>query len=158
MTPVARGGAALLLALMLPGGAGAQIWWDDPRFLPPPMPTLPESINGVVRPIPVQEPGRIDRIRDVFQALQACWEPPRGNALTGEEITVRLSFRRSGEVLGEPRITYYRAGSEPDRRSAFTRSVREALERCTPLPFTPAFGAAIAGRPFTFRFSDTRPL
>jgi hypothetical protein len=61
-------------------------------------------------------------------------------------------------VLGEPHVTYYKAGSASGGRAGFVRAVRDAFERCTPLPFTPAFGAAIAGRPFTFRFSDTRPL
>ncbi len=152
----ARGGAALLLGLALGGGALAQSAEEDPRFRDPP--SLPESLNGVVRPGPGSKPARIDRIREIFQAIQTCWQPPRGSGTSGQELTLRLAFRRSGEVLGEPRITYYNAGTEPEQRAAFTKSVREAFERCTPLPFTPAFGAAVAGRPFTFRFSDTRPL
>jgi hypothetical protein len=156
VTHAGRGGAWLLLAVALPLPAQAQFWWEDPRYQAPP--TLPESISGVVRPGPGERLARIDRIREVFQALQACWEPPRAGGLTGEEITLRFAFRRNGEVLGEPRITYYTPGSDPDRRATFTRTVREALARCAPLPFTPAFGAAVAGRPFTVRFSDTRPL
>jgi hypothetical protein len=61
-------------------------------------------------------------------------------------------------VLGSPRITYYNAGGRTDERDAFTRAIRNAFERCTPLPFTARFGAAIAGRPFTFRFIDSRSL
>jgi hypothetical protein len=129
---------------------------DERRYDTPP--TLPETITGVVRPGSGQKPARVDRIREVFQAFQACWIPGGVSGFTGQEITLRLAFKRSGEVLGQPRITYYAQGAEPDRREAFARSVREALERCSPLPFTPAFGAAVAGRPFTFRFSDTRPL
>ena len=69
-----------------------------------------------------------------------------------------MSFRRNGEVLGQPRITYYKAGTEPDQREPFTRSVREAFVQCTPLPVTESLGRAIAGRIFTFRFIDARPM
>ena len=169
MTGRAGVGACLLLALALSGPAQAQYWRDEDSSLDarPQLPywdfshrpprTRPESINGVVRPGVAERPARIDRIREVFQAVQACWQPPRGGP-TGEETTLRLAFRRNGAVLGEPRVTYYKAGSASGGRAGFVRAVRDAFERCTPLPFTPAFGAAIAGRPFTFRFSDTRPL
>jgi hypothetical protein len=32
------------------------------------------------------------------------------------------------------------------------------LKRCTPLQFTEALGNAVAGRPFTMRFLDSRKL
>jgi len=71
---------------------------------------------------------------------------------------LRIAFKRNGEVLGQPRITYYRAGTQAEQREPFTRSVREAFERCTPLPFTKGLGGAVAGRPFLFRFVDSRPM
>ncbi|HEY8383507.1 MAG TPA: hypothetical protein VIL09_15270 [Microvirga sp.] len=150
------GGIPLLaaLALCIAGPAAAQVEEDD-RYLEDPLP-LPESRNGVVRPRGGARLDRIDRIDQVYLAVQACWQPQ--NRSTGQEITLRMSFKRSGEVLGQPRITYYKAGGDPDQREAFTRSVREAFQRCTPLPFTDRFGAATAGRPFTFRFVDTIPL
>jgi hypothetical protein len=138
------------------GDAMAQIEEED-KFIEPP-PSLPEGIIGNVRPGPGPRPDRIDRIRDVFLTLRACWQPPRGSGFSGQELTIRLSFKRSGEVLGSPRITYYNPGGGTDDRAAFARAVRNAFERCTPLPFTARFGAAIAGRPFSFRFIDSRPL
>ncbi|HEX2136716.1 MAG TPA: hypothetical protein VHG30_12580 [Microvirga sp.] len=147
---------AAILIVAAVTGAVAQEDEDERRFeFPPP---LPEGLNGVVRPGQGGRPDAIDRIRDVFRALQACWQPPRGSGYSGQELTIRLSFKRSGEVLGQPRITYYKSGGREDEREAFTRSVRSAFERCTPLPFTARFGAAVAGRPFTFRFIDSRPL
>jgi len=156
--------AALLLfvALVAPLAAQEFLPFGDPderqELLEPPL-TLPESINGIVRrrddALPVR---RINRIGEVFQALQACWRLPAGSGFSGQELTLRLGFKRNGEVLGQPRITFYKAGSDRGQREPFTRSVREAFERCAPLPFTESFGAAVAGRPFTFRFVDARPM
>lgn len=124
-----------------------------------PLPSLPEGLNGTVRPVEnAPAVARIDRIRDVFRAVQACWRPPSGSGYSGQELTIRLSFKRSGEVLGKPRITYYKEGTVPEQREPFTRSVKEAFVRCTPLPFTDALGGAVAGRPFVFRFVDSRPM
>lgn len=149
-------------ALGFPLTAQGEQSFGDPderqRQLEPPLP-LPEGSIGTVRPqanpVPVQ---RINSIREVFQAVQACWQPPAGSGYSGQEVTLRMSFKRNGEVLGQPRITYYNAGAEPEQREPFTRSVREAFVRCTPLPFTDSLGRAIAGRPFIFRFVDTRPM
>ena len=145
-----------MLLLLLATAAVAQEG-DDERFFEVP-PTLPEGITGVVRPGSNARPDRIDRIRDVFLTVRACWQPPRAGGFSGQELTLRLSFKRSGELLGQPRITYYKAGTVPDQREPFTRSVREAFVRCTPLPVTESLGRAIAGRIFTFRFIDAQPM
>ncbi len=128
------------------------------EMLEPPL-ILQDVPRGTVRPLENASPlARIDRIRDVFRAIQACWQPPADSGYSGQEITLRISFKRNGEVLGQPRVTYYKAGTEQDRREPFTRSIRQAFERCTPLPFTDGLGRAIAGRPFVFRFVDSRPM
>lgn len=136
--------------------AWAQEGEDDGRF-DVPLP-YPEGNSGVVRPTDRPRVPQIDRIRDVFTAIQACWQPPRDSGFTGQEVTLRLSFSRTGVPLGRPRITFYKPGGDASDREAFTRSVAAAFERCTPLPFTARFGAAVAGRPFTFRFVDSRSL
>lgn len=124
-----------------------------------PTPELSENLSGVVRPGSNDPLARIDTLRDIFRALGACWRSPAGSGFSGQEITLRLAFKRNGEVLGQPRITYYRPGAgNSDQREAFTRSVREAFVRCNPLPFTEKLGGAVAGRLFIFRFSDTRPM
>jgi hypothetical protein len=154
-TPARRLG--LMAAAMLSGQAGAQGWRDDSFPLDPPL-ALPQQVNGVVRTssgsTPIQ---RIDRIRDVFPAVRACWRPPAfRDGPSGLQITVRLSFKRSGDLFGKPSITYFRSAGDADQRERFVRSVLAAFQQCTPLPFTAAFGSAIAGRPFTFRFIDDR--
>jgi hypothetical protein len=156
--------AVLLLAATLASPVAAQglPHFDDPderqrQFERPP--PLPEGLRGTVRPrADAPQVERIDRIAQIFQAIQACWRPPAGSGFSGQEITLRISFKRNGEVLGQPRITYYKAGTQAEQRDPFARSVREAFERCAPLPFTESFGKAIAGRIFAIRFVDTRSM
>ena len=159
LTAASRAPLAALLAGLC-GSALAQapalpIWppeHDRDRFFDPP-PALPQDIHGVVRAsMPVQPLGRIDRIRDVFPAVRACWDPDGAGAA---QITVRLGFRRDGTIMGAPRVTYAKAPSLQSQQ-AFAERVLAALHGCAPLPFSPAFGGAVAGRPFTFRFIDDR--
>jgi hypothetical protein len=157
-----RAAAAIAVGLALSGvpaaGARAQLFERDEHFpLDPPL-ALPQQLNGTIRgSSPVAEVARVDRIRDVFPAIRACWRPPAsGEGPTGLQVTVRLSFKRSGEVLGKPRITYFKAGGDRHFQDRFASSVLSAFERCTPLPLSTALGSAIAGRPFTFRFIDDR--
>jgi hypothetical protein len=113
-----------------------------------------------------QEPGEtkkpgapINTIKEVFAALESCWiPPPLERAHAGMQITVMLSFKRSGELLGKPRITYETPEASEDERLSYRVAMAEALRRCTPLPFTDALGGALAGRPMTIRFIDNRKL
>jgi hypothetical protein len=135
----------------------APAWSSDEGPLDPPILNLPESVNGTIRLSQQgQEAGRIDRLRDVFPAIRACWRPPAGERGTGLQVTLRVSFKRSGAVLGRPAVTYFQDGGSREARERFLTAVLETFARCTPLPFTAGFGAAIAGRPFTFRFVDDR--
>ncbi len=71
------------------------------------------------------------------------------------EFTVLLSFKRNGEVFGA-RITYQTRNVSSGERAVYYRALVRAIALCSPLPVSPSLGAAIAGRPFTFRFRDTR--
>jgi hypothetical protein len=113
-----------------------------------------------------QEPGEGERpaaplntIAEVFAALEACWIPPDlEQARAGMQITVMVSFKRNGELLGKPRITYETPGASDDERTSYRVAMAQALRRCTPLRFTDALGGALAGRPMTLRFIDNRKL
>jgi hypothetical protein len=120
-------------------------------------PVPPRGLQGDVRVSSAQERRPIARLSDIYGVLRSCWVPPRGSAPSGNEVTVRFSFNRSGAILGKPRITYYKAAGSADDQQRFRRSVIDALDRCTPLPFTQEFGSAIAGRPFSIRFIDDQP-
>jgi hypothetical protein len=96
--------------------------------------------------------GKLNTIREVFGALRACFSKPMGEPGPQEvSATIRFSFTRSGEILGEPRFTYVQPGLTADVRQAFEREVGHTLVACMPLPFTDGLGGALAGRPFTVR-------
>jgi len=101
----------------------------------------------------------LNTIQDVFAAFRACWmPPPLDQARPGMEVTVRFSFNRNGEILGEPRFTFVTRDVSDDVRAVYKRAVADTLSRCTPLTFTPALGNALAGRPFALRFIDDRGI
>jgi hypothetical protein len=101
----------------------------------------------------------LNTIAQVFAALEACWIPPAlDQARAGMQITVLLSFKRSGELFGQPRITYETPNASDDERLSYRVAMAQALRRCTPLRFTDALGNALAGRPLTIRFIDNRKL
>jgi hypothetical protein len=116
-------------------------------------PMQPSTLIGTVRASDRAASGPVGRIRELYPALRACWEPP--DTPERLETTVRVAFRRDGRVLGEPRITYRSPGPD-EAREDLRRSVLAAVNRCASLAFSPSFGQAIAGRPVAIRFVDDR--
>jgi hypothetical protein len=105
----------------------------------------------------VAEPKKLNTIRDVFAALRRCWVPPAEDQVSpGLQLSVRLSFKRNGEPIGEPRLTYVTPGISQRDRQNFWEAVQATLHRCEPLAFTSELGGALAGRPFAIRFVDNR--
>jgi hypothetical protein len=94
----------------------------------------------------------LDSIKDVVQRLQQCWKPPPPSQARPLDITVIVSFNREGAILGRPRVTYETEGAPDNDRLAYRIAAMEALQRCTPLPFSEGLGGAVAGRPFAIRF------
>src|SRR6266481_8253751 len=82
--------------------------------------------------------------------------PPSSQARTGTEITVRFAFKRNGEILAAPRVTYASAGALPDTRATYVNAIKAALSRCTPMSFSEGLAAVIVGHPFAIRFVDDR--
>ena len=115
------------------------------------------AIVGLATGAAAQAP--LNTLSELGSALRACWAPPPlDQARSGMQITVQMSFRRNGELFGRPRITFETAGATDDERLAYRVAVAQMLRRCASLPFTDALGNAVAGRPFTMRFIDTRKL
>ena len=108
-------------------------------------------------PVPAQ-PAQVNTIADVFARLRTCWRPPDvTRAHPGIDITVIVSFTRTGEILGRPRVTYESEQADDNDRLLYRIAAMEALQRCTPMPFTEAMAGAVAGRPFTIRFRNSKP-
>jgi hypothetical protein len=121
--------AVVLVAVLLPGPSGAG---------------------------PVSAKRQLNTMADVGKALRACWRwPPLGEARSGMEMTVRLSFKRNGEVFGA-RLMYQTPGVSNEERALYHGALIAALKRCSPLPLAESLGAAIAGHPMTFHIHDTR--
>jgi hypothetical protein len=98
------------------------------------------------------DPAHVDNIRDVFERLRTCWKPPPASRANPIDITVVVSFNRAGAILGHPRITYESEQATDNDRVEYRVAVMEALQRCTPMPFTESMAGAVAGRPFAIRF------
>jgi len=98
------------------------------------------------------EPARLDTIRDIFAKLRSCWKPPPPSRANLIDITVVVSFTREGAILGHPKITHESEHATDNDRLIYRVAVMEALQRCTPLPFSEGLGGAIAGRPLAVRF------
>ncbi|WP_154071629.1 hypothetical protein [Bradyrhizobium lablabi] len=103
-------------------------------------------------------PAQVNTIQDVFTKLGTCWKPPPPSRANPDiDITVIVSFKRSGEILGHPKITYESEKATDNDRVEYRIAVMEALQRCTPMPFTESMAGAVAGRPFAVRFYNHKP-
>jgi hypothetical protein len=101
----------------------------------------------------------LDTIADLFAALRTCWSPPPADtAREGMQMSVRFSFKRSGEMIGAPRMTFATSGVPMDTRATYLNAINASLDACLPLKFTGGLGGAIAGRPIMIRYVDNREL
>jgi hypothetical protein len=101
----------------------------------------------------------LDSVRQMFAALRACWEPPpKDQARHGMEYTVRLAFKRDGELIGPPRTTYSSHDAPEKARDLYRDAVDAALKRCTPLHFSSDMARAVVGQPIAIRFVDNRTI
>ena len=114
-------------------------------------------LSGLLPSAAYAQPAQVNTIKDVFAKLRTCWKPPPASqANPGIDITVIVSFNRAGEILGHPKITYESEQATDNDRLLYRIAVMEALQRCTPMPFTEAMGGAVAGRPFAVQFRNRK--
>ena len=102
-------------------------------------------------------PGQVNTIREAIEKIGSCWKPPPASRATPIDITVVVSFNRAGEILGRPRISYESEQATDNDRLQYRIAVMEALQRCTPMPFTEGMAGAVAGRPFAVQFRNRKP-
>jgi len=103
------------------------------------------------------QPAQVDNIQDLLAKMRTCWKPPPRSQANPVDITVLVSFNRAGDILGRPRITYESEPATNGDRLKYRIAVMEALQRCTPMPFTEAMAGAAAGRPFAIQFHNRKP-
>jgi hypothetical protein len=102
---------------------------------------------------------KLDSIGEMYAALRACWvPPPKDEARHGMEYTIRFAFKRDGEVVAPPRMTYASHDAPAAVRDTYREAIDAALQRCTPLHFSAGMGGAVAGRPIAIRFVDERTI
>ena len=101
----------------------------------------------------------LDTIGDLFAELRSCWSPPAPDAAReGMQMSVRFSFKRSGEMIGPPRMTFATSDAPADVRQTYLKAINASLDACIPLKFTDGLGGALAGRPIAIRYVDNREL
>jgi hypothetical protein len=126
-----------------------------------------ENLQLTIQTVPPQDQAAkyqkpdhdLDSIGDLFAALRSCWSPPAADdAREGMQMSVRFSLKRSGEIIGTPRLTYATSGVSADTRAAYLKAINASLDACLPLKFTGSLGGALAGRPIAIRYVDNRDL
>ena len=101
----------------------------------------------------------LDTIGDLFAELRSCWSPPPADsAREGMQMSVRFSFKRTGEIIAAPRMTFATVGASADTRATYLKAINASLDACVPLKFTGGLGGALAGRPIAIRYVDNREL
>src|SRR6476646_5209185 len=94
--------------------------------------------SGFARPVAPNGP--LNTTADIRQALRGCWQwPVASDARSDMALTVRLSFKRNGEIFGA-RITYQTPDVSDEERLLYYRAVLSALARCSPLPVSAGLG------------------
>ena len=145
---IARGAASLaaLVAGVLPCGAPAVAQGT----------ILSIEIRGS-NPQPVRPKEPVNNLQELMAAFAGCWSPP---ALDRErqpvDLTFQVSFKRSGELFGKPRVIDFARAVTPEERQRYYTAVAEAVELCSQMPFTDSMGGAVAGRTFRVNFIDAR--
>jgi hypothetical protein len=126
-----------------------------------------ENLQLTIQSVPPKEDAAIyarpdhdlDTIGDLFAALRSCWSPPSADdAREGMQMSVRFSFKKSGDMIGAPRLTYATEGVSADIRTTYLKAINASLDACLPLKFTSGLGGALAGRPIAIRYVDNRDL
>src|SRR5215470_10748097 len=90
-------------------------------------------------------------------SASAAAQSPQAPVNTPADLeAVLMSFKRNGELFGQPRIVFQLREASETERSSYRIAVAQTLKQCASLPFTEAFGRTVAGQPFTMTFVDDR--
>lgn len=100
----------------------------------------------------------VHNLREIGKALADCMQPLGvADQYQGMRVTVRIGFNARGRALGLPRFTYMTRDAPDKIKTEYRDAIADAIQRCTPVPFSSELGATIAGLPMILRF-DQRGL
>jgi hypothetical protein len=106
---------------------------------------------------PTRPSGQINTLQDFMEALLGCYRPPPIDDVSQPvDLTFQVSFKRSGELFGKPRVVSFARPVAPEERQRYYLAVAEAVDLCSPMPFTDAMGGASDGRTFRINIIDSR--
>jgi hypothetical protein len=106
---------------------------------------------------PVRPTAPVGNLQDLMQAFVRCWSPPPVDSNRQPvDVVFRVSFKRSGELLGKPPFIEFVRDVTPEQRAVYYAAVAEAIDRCSKMPFTESMGNASAGRVYRINFVDAR--
>jgi hypothetical protein len=72
----------------------------------------------------------LDSIREMNAALHTCWmPPPKDSARHGMEYTIRFAFKRDGEIIAPPRVTYSSHDAPADVRDLYRDAIRQPVPK-----------------------------
>src|ERR1700730_4294442 len=108
------------------------------------------SIGASAQSARVEHP--INSVREIRGGLRACWISPEMSV--SPQVTLRLSLKRNGEILGQPLISYENPHISEADRAALHAAVAAGLARYTPLPISDALGGIIAGHPILVKLGE----
>jgi len=118
--------------------------------------TLAIEIRGT-NAKPARPTAPVNNLQELSAALAACWSPPPADRERGPvDVIFQVSFKRSGELFGKPRIVEFVRPVTPEERGRYYAAVAETIDRCSQMPFTEQMGGAVAGRVFRVNFIDLR--
>jgi hypothetical protein len=97
----------------------------------------------------------VHNLHEIGEVLAACMHPLMvADHTQAIRITARLGFNTRGQPLRSPQFSYITPTVSDQIKSEYKSAVLDALNRCTPLSFSPEFGAAIAGVPLLLLFDE----
>src|SRR5580692_7612912 len=111
-----------------------------------------ENLQLTIKTVPSQEDAAkyqkpdhdLDTIADLFAELRSCWSPPpEDSARADMQMSVRFSFKRSGEIIASPRLKFTTARVSADTRATYLNAITTSLDACAPLNFSSGVGGTI---------------
>src|SRR5436305_13561519 len=70
----------------------------------------------------------LDTIGDLFAALRSCWSPPPADtAPAGMQMSVLFAFKRSGEIIAPPRVTFSSRDAPQQTRELYRSAITSSL-------------------------------